>query len=284
MFAPGENLKIKKRNYLIALDFLSPIDKVDVNSFVSGSIVVNQKKYYFINLFATTELDNPIGFWQTILINNAFDFSKSFKFKFSANEEVFLISNELKNGLTIHNNVDLVNINEFKEVEVDFDIFNQFTIVKNKQQVKAEKRRINKIIAIKHLIVYVSFAIFLTSYFFYEKSNFDKQQKILNVIKSEITKYRAKINAKHSKLARIKTKPQDAQIEILAELGVHSLIVNSEIDLTSAVAEITVTLNNVDLAKNILLNLGAFNIKVKQNFAKKIATIGYQVKVQKDEY
>ena len=284
MFAPGENIKASKRDYTVALDFLSSADKVvDTDSFVSSSTVINQKKYYFINSFASTQLNNPIGFWQTILLNDIFDLSKTFRFKFIINNEVFLISSDPEMGLIIYNNINLVDIDDFEEVEIDFNNLNQFTIIKTKQQAKESRKRANKKIIIKHLFVYLFFIILSTVYYFYEKSNFDKKQKILNDIKSEVLGLRAQINNKHSKLAAIRTKSQSAQINTLARLEAYSLIVDAQVDLTSPVAEITVDIANADLAKSILLKSGVINLKTNQIFSKNIATINYKIKAQKDE-
>jgi hypothetical protein len=90
----------------------------------------------FINDYKITDKTNPIGFWQTVLNNHNFDYSVNFKYKFKIGDtDLYLIAFDTSKGITLHADTNLVDINEFDDVEIDFNSFNNFKIIKTRQQI-----------------------------------------------------------------------------------------------------------------------------------------------------
>ena len=85
MFKPDFQISHNKHHYYVVLDHIITRDGMvnDESHFVSKQQQITPNlAISFINDYRAIDQTNPIGFWQTILSNHPFDYSRNFKYKF----------------------------------------------------------------------------------------------------------------------------------------------------------------------------------------------------------
>lgn len=277
-----------KRSYYVVLDHIisgdninkiDKIDKIDGNHFVSGSHkITDTLTVSFINDYKITDKTNPIGFWQTILNNHSFEYSVNFKYKFKIDDTdlLYLISFDTVKGITLHTDTNLVDIYEFDDVDIDFNSFNNFKIIKTRQQIKQDKSRFWRKAILINIIFYALFLSAIFAYYQYKAGTLEVINERLLSLQSEIVDLNLEVE---SVKANAVVSGSSAQqhianlLHIISGVGIQ----RSEIDLTQSLCVITISLDDVDMLKH-LAKVNNIAIKIVRNFSKNTASVSWEVR------
>lgn len=185
MFKPDFQMSHNKQTYYVVLDHIIAHDSMvnDESHFVSKQQQITPNlTLSFINDYRAIEQANPIGFWQTILSNHPFDYSNNFKYKFKIEAELYLIQYDVSKGVLIQVDASLVDVDTFDDINIDFDGFTHFEIIKTEQQKRQDKRHLYQRIILKHLMFYGFLIGGLFIYYQYQRSGFvQMNEQLLNL-------------------------------------------------------------------------------------------------------
>ncbi len=282
MFKPNAKFDYNKHSYYIVLDHIIASDNIGAiggNHFISGSHkITDSLEISFINDYKITDKTNPIGFWQTVLNNHNFDYSVNFKYKFKIGDtDLYLIAFDTSKGITLHADTNLVDINEFDDVEIDFNSFNNFKIIKTRQQIKQDKSRFWRKVIFIHIIFYALFLSAIFAYYQYKESTLGAINDRLLSLQSETIDLNSKIeNMKDNAIVSGVTTSQQHIANLLHIISSVS-IQRGKIDLTQSLSVITISLDDVDMVKH-LAKSNNIMIKIVRNFSKNTANVSWELR------
>ncbi len=280
MFKPNTQFEHNKHSYYVVRDHIVASDndnnEFDANHFTSGGKkITDSLEVSFINDYKITEKNNPIGFWQTILNNHNFDYSVNFKYKFEIDEEPYLISFALGKGITLYADINLVDIDGFDDIDIDFDSFNNFEVIKTRQQIKQDKSRFWRNAILLHTVFYVLFIGGIFAYYQYKTSTFSEINKTLLSMQSKVSDLELNIDrVKDNTIASGVTSQQ--HINNLLRI-MSSVSAQSKIDLTQSLALITISLDDLDRVRH-LAKSNHIVIKIDRNFSKNTVNVAWEVR------
>jgi hypothetical protein len=189
MFKPNSKVSYNKRNYYVVLDHIIVNDELvdDESQFVSSKQkITDDLEISFINHYNIIEQNNPVGFWQSVLSNHSFDYSNNFKCQIKIDDsESHFISFDVNKGIKIHTDANLIDLNQFNLIQIDFDGFTNFEIIKTQQQIKQDKNQLYRNLLLKHLPVYAVIFGSIFAYYQYEKNIFVQRNERLLSLKAE---------------------------------------------------------------------------------------------------
>ncbi len=270
------------KDYTLVEDFLSIDNKaIDSSHFVSCRLTINDREYQFINAYASVDLKNPVGIWQTILTNHdAFDYKKDFKYQFKIDDRVFLISHSVENGISIHNNIESIDIDEFEAINVDFSNFKRFDILKTQSQERAERNKTIKKNIVVNLIVWITLVSGV--FFFYQRSStdFDKTNQMLSGLKSQVSGLQSEINNTLENTIKNDVRYQQAHIKrlfLFLDNGIE--IKKASFDLSKSQGNITVDFDAIETVKYIA-KINHFTIEIDRHFKDVMANVSWTVELK----
>ncbi|AYQ56824.1 hypothetical protein MS2017_1120 [Bathymodiolus thermophilus thioautotrophic gill symbiont] len=280
MFKPNTQFNNDKHNYYVALDHVIASDnasEVDDIHFISEQKTIGNLEISFINDYKITEQANPIGFWQTILNNYKFNYSSNFKYKFTIDTELYLISFDTSKGITLHADANLVRLDEFNDIEVNPNNFNIFKVIKTKRQAKQENSLFWRNTILQHVVFYVLFLSGIFAYYQYKANTFSEINKSLFPLKVTAMNLNEEINNIKGSVIVLEATIQQAHIENLLYIVESVNIKNSTIDLTQSSAVITVSLSDLDMVKH-LAKTNNIALTINRNFIDDTADVSWKVK------
>jgi hypothetical protein len=282
MFKPNAKFDYNKRSYYVVLDHIIKSDNIgaiDGSHFISGSHkITDSLEVSFINDYKITDKTNPIGFWQTVLDNHNFDYSVNFKCKFKIGDtDLYLIAFDTNKGITLHADTNLVDIDEFDDVEIDFNSFNNFKIIKTRQQIKQDKSRFWRKIIFMHIIFYALFLSSIFAYYQYKESTLGTINEHLLSLQSETIDLNSKIESMKDNAIVSGVTTSQQHIANLLHIISSVSIQRGEIDLTQSLSVITISLDDVDMIKH-LAKSNNIMIKIVRNFSKNTANVSWEVR------
>ncbi|VVM25729.1 hypothetical protein BSPWISOXPB_7765 [uncultured Gammaproteobacteria bacterium] len=255
------------------------IGAIDGSHFISGSHkITDSLEVSFINDYKITDKTNPIGFWQTVLDNHNFDYSVNFKCKFKIGDtDLYLIAFDTNKGITLHADTNLVDIDEFDDVEIDFNSFNNFKIIKTRQQIKQDKSRFWRKIIFMHIVFYALFLSSIFAYYQYKESTLGTINEHLLSLQSETIDLNSKIESMKDNAIVSGVTTSQQHIANLLHIISSVSIQRGEIDLTQSLSVITISLDDVDMIKH-LAKSNNIMIKIVRNFSKNTANVSWEVR------
>ncbi len=282
MFKPDFQINHNKRHYYVVLDHIIAHDSMvnDESHFVSKQQQITPNLIMsFINDYRAIDQTNPIGFWQTILSNHPFDYSHNFKYKFKIESELYLISFDISKGILIHVNASLVDVDTFDDINIDFDGFTHFEIIKTEQQKTQDKRHLYQRVILKHLMFYGFLLGSLFIYYQYQKSGFVQMNEQLLNLGAETLDLHMGIDNVNSSTITTNTNIQQAHVKhLLHVLAAGINIQKSEIDLTKSLALIVIDLDGLDRLKHLAKVNNITLSSINRNFVKNTAAVSWQIR------
>ena len=281
MFKPDSQISHNKHHYDVVLDHIITHDGMvnDESHFVSKQQQITPNlTLSFINDYRAIEQTNPIGFWQTILSNHPFDYASNFKYKFKIESELYLISFDVSKGILIHVDASLVDVDTFDDINIDFDGFTHFEIIKTEQQKIQDKRHLYQRVILKHLMFYGFLIGSLLIYYQYQKSGFVQMNEQLLNLGAETLDLKMDIDHVNNRTITTDTSIQQAHVKhLLNVLAAGINIQKSEIDLTQSLALIVIDLSDVDRLKH-LAKVNNVALSINRNFVKNTAAVSWQIR------
>jgi hypothetical protein len=296
MFKPDFQISHNKQTYYVVLDhiiardgmvndeshFVSKKQQITSSSNANASSNANSNaslEISFINDYRAIDQTNPIGFWQTILSNHTFDYSSNFKYKFKIEDETYLISFDVSKGILIHVDTSLVDVDTFDDIEIDFDGFTHFEIIKTEQQKTQDKRHLYQRIILKHLMFYGVLLGGLFIYYQYQNSHFVQMNEQLLTLKAKSLDLHLDIDHVNNSTITTDTNIQQAHVRHLLHVLAGGInIQKSEIDLTQSLALIVIDLDNLDRLKHLAKANNMALISINRNFVKNTAAVSWQIR------
>ena len=282
MFKPDFQMSHNKQTYYVVLDHIITYDGMvnDESHFVSKQQQITPNlAISFINDYRAIEQTNPIGFWQTILSNHTFDYASNFKYKFKIESELYLISFEISKGILIHVDASLVDVDTFDDLNIDFDGFTQFEVIKTEQQKTQDKRHLYQRLILKHLMFYGFLIGGLLIYYQYQRSGFVQMNEELLSLGAETLDLNMSIDNVNNSTITTDTSIQQAHVKhLLRVLAAGINIQKSEIDLTQSVALIVIDLDNLDRLKHLAKVNNIALSSINRNFVKNTAAVSWQIR------
>lgn len=289
MFKSGTQFSNNGNNYHIVHDHIVVLDgekrAIDENHFIySRQKIASGLEIGFLSDYKVVEYTNPIGFWQTILNNYDFDYSGNFKYQFNlgSNTELYLISFDTNKGITLHADINLVNLDDFESIEVDPNRFNKFDIIKTKQQIKQDKVNFWRGLIIKHIVLYVVIAVSIFSYYQYQRSVFSEERKYSDSLAQRMYSLDDKIEGIQENVIALETHNQWSHIvNLLNILDGGIVIQESNLDLTKSFATITIDFADLEMMKHIAQSAQSAQsnniaLKIERNFSKNTAKVTWE--------
>lgn len=281
MFKPNSQISHNKQTYDVVLDHIIAHDSMvnDESHFVSKQQQITPNlTLSFINDYRAIEQTNPIGFWQTILSNHRFDYSRNFKYKFKIESETYLISFDVNKGVSIQVNAFLVDVDTFDDINIDFDGFTHFEIIKTEQQKIQDKRHLYQRLILKHLMFYGFLLGGLFIYYQYQKGGFVQMNEQLLTLKTKLLDLNMDIDNVNNNTITTDTHVQQAHVRhLLHVLAAGINIQKSEIDLTQSLALIVIDLNDLDRLKH-LAKVNNVALSINRNFVKNTVVVSWQIR------
>ncbi len=284
MFKSGAQFSNNGNNYHIVHDHIVVLDgenrAIDENHFIySKQKITSGLEIGFLSDYKVVECQNPIGFWQTILNNYDFDYSGNFKYQFNlvgSDTELYLISFDTNKGITLHADVNLVNLSDFESIEVDPNRFNKFDIIKTKQQAKQDKVNFWRGLIIKHIVFYMVIAVSVFSYYQYQHSVFSEGRNYSDSLKMQMHSLSDEIEGIKENVITLETNNQWSHIvNLLNILSGGIVIQESSLDLTKSFATITIDFSDLEMMKYIAQSNNVA-LKIERNFSKNTANITWE--------
>ena len=282
MFKPDFQINHNKQNYYVVLDHIIMRDGMvnDESHFVSKQQQITPNlAISFINDYRAIEQTNPIGFWQTILSNHPFDYSNNFKYKFKIEDETYLISFDISKGILIHVDASLVDVDTFDDINIDFDGFTQFEVIKTEQQKTQDKRHLYQRLILKHLMFYGVLIGGLFVYYQYQRSGFVQMNEQLLNLGAETLDLNASIDNVNNATITTDTHIQQAYVKYLLHVLAAGInIQKSEIDLTTSVALIVIDLADLEMLKHLAKVNNVALISINRSFVKNTVAVSWQIR------
>lgn len=282
MFKPDSQISHNQQTYDVVLDHIIAHDSMvnDESHFVSKQQQITPNlTMSFINDYRAIEQTNPIGFWQTILSNHTFDYLSNFKYKFKIEDETYLISFDISKGILIHVDASLVDVDTFDDINIDFDGFTHFEIIKTEQQKTQDKRHLYQRIILKHLMFYGFLLGSLFVYYQYQRSGFVQMNEQLLSLGAETLDLSVDIDNVNNNTITTNTNLQQAHVKhLLRVLAAGINIQKSEIDLTKSLALIVIDLDNLDRLKHLAKANNIVLSSIDRNFVKNTVAVSWQVR------
>ncbi|SFV87542.1 hypothetical protein MNB_SUP05-SYMBIONT-5-1184 [hydrothermal vent metagenome] len=282
MFKPGAQFNHNDNNYHVVHDHIVVLNGergIDDKHFISSSQKISSSlEIGFLNDYQVVEYTNPVGFWQTILNNYAFDYSSNFKYKLSLgdNTELYLISFDISKGITLHADANLVQLDDFKRIEVDLDSFNKFDIIRTKQQIKQDKVNFWRSLIIKHIVLYSVISVSIFSYYQYKNSVFSEERNYSDSLETRMHLLNDRIEGIKGNVIVLETHHQQSHIiNLLNILDGGIVIQESSLDLTKSFATITIDFADLEMIKYIAKSNNVA-IRIARNFSKNTAKVTWE--------
>jgi hypothetical protein len=286
MFKPDFQISHNKQTYYVVLDHIIARDGMvnDESHFVSKKQQITSNTnanldISFINDYRAIDQTNPIGFWQTILSNHTFNYSSNFKYKFKIEDETYLISFNVSKGILIHVNASLVDVDTFDDINIDFDGFTHFEVIKTEQQKTQDKRHLYQRVILKHLMFYGFLIGSLFIYYQYQRSGFVQMNEQLLNLGAETLDLNTGIDQVNNSTITTDTNIQQAHVKhLLRVLAAGINIQKSEIDLTQSLALIVIDLADLDMIKHLAKVNNIALSSINRNFVKNTVAVSWQIR------
>ena len=198
-YQPAKIFKYKNAKYQIEQDTIVS-DKVDIDAehFIFSTLNIQGKTLYFTVDAANHRASNinnhlSIGFWHTIINNQADDFNldEGFQYKVEFEDEILFINYEnglINTGISYKASFESEknSLENYQHLSVNADNYTNFTVIRSLQQKRDIKKKAQRKTAVKYATIWLIVSIIVGAYYFYKKTDFDQAELTRNALKNKI--------------------------------------------------------------------------------------------------
>jgi hypothetical protein len=281
MFELGGKVQYDNCDYNVVLDHIvdsNLYENKDGSNFVSSKQkITNTLEVGFLNDYKVTDKQNPVGFYQTVLNNHSFDYSDNFKIQFEIKNNSYFISFDSQKGILIHD-INSVIVNEFTLIEIDYDKFNNFQIIKTQSQIDRDLKQLRNKILFRHAYVYSAMLIGMWFYFLYQENNFDEENAKLSILNANVSYAQSSIGHIGYNATTLNIQPKQTHIKNLLQIftGNNIFIQKANVDLTKFLATVVISLDDLEMVSHIAKNNNV-KLNVDTDIVNNTANISWEV-------